>query len=209
MNIDFFTFPNLGVLRSDLSDDELAPIRDEVAQIEQDFSLARPHNDKLVGNIKREFRLFDSQVHLNNIITKRVTEYDKKYDFVASNWILSKDLPLMVIDPWVNFMRKHEFNPPHNHTGLLSFVIWLKIPYTIENERKFSPGANSLQPMAGTFSFHYTNIIGNLNSWIIPADNTYENTMLLFPSQLSHSVSPFYTSDEYRISIAGNLRFQV
>ena len=29
----------------------------------------------------------------------------------------------------------------------------------------------------------------------------------MFPSLLSHNVNPFYTSDEYRISIAGNLVF--
>jgi hypothetical protein len=29
--------------------------------------------------------------------------------------------------------------------------------------------------------------------------------MIMFPSSLNHMVSPFYTSDEYRISISGNL----
>jgi hypothetical protein len=29
--------------------------------------------------------------------------------------------------------------------------------------------------------------------------------MAFFPASLYHSVNPFYTSDEYRISIAGNV----
>ena len=32
-----------------------------------------------------------------------------------------------------------------------------------------------------------------------------EGTMLLFPSNLTHSVFPFYKSDEDRISISGNI----
>jgi hypothetical protein len=32
--------------------------------------------------------------------------------------------------------------------------------------------------------------------------------MMLFPSKLKHGVNPFYTSDDYRISISGNIRIQ-
>ena len=37
---------------------------------------------------------------------------------------------------WINHQRQHEFNPPHDHDGKLSFVIYLKIPdeLKIENE---------------------------------------------------------------------------
>ena len=28
---------------------------------------------------------------------------------------------------WVNYMKKHEFNPPHDHDGKLSFVIYLSM----------------------------------------------------------------------------------
>jgi len=31
----------------------------------------------------------------------------------------------------------------------------------------------------------------------------------MFPSQLIHAVYPFYTSDEYRISVSGNIKFKV
>jgi hypothetical protein len=31
---------------------------------------------------------------------------------------------------------------------------------------------------------------------------------VLFPATLQHSVAPFYTSDGYRISVAGNLDFE-
>jgi hypothetical protein len=39
----------------------------------------------------------------------------------------------------------------------------------------------------------------------IEVDKSWEGTMIMFPSSLHHMVHPFYTSDEYRISISGNL----
>ena len=40
---------------------------------------------------------------------------------------------------------------------------------------------------------------------VLPIDKAWEGTMILFPSSLNHNVYPFYTSDDYRISISGNL----
>jgi hypothetical protein len=36
-----------------------------------------------------------------------------------------------------------------------------------------------------------------------------ENTLLLFPAKLTHAVYPFYSSDDYRISVSGNVVFKV
>ena len=36
-----------------------------------------------------------------------------------------------------------------------------------------------------------------------------KGTMLFFPSSLSHTVYPFYTSDKERISISGNIHYDV
>lgn len=208
MSINFLKFPNLGVLKSVLTDEDLAPIRAEVQEIQDNFLSATPHNKMLVGNIRKEYRLTKCQEYLNNLIIHHIREYDNEYEFVGRSRILTNDVPLTMTDPWVNFMSKHEFNPVHNHTGLLSFVLWLQIPYKIEDEIAISPGVNSLNPLAGQFSFHFSNILGQLNSWHIPADQSWENTLLLFPAELSHSVNPFYSSDDYRISVAGNVKFQ-
>ena len=37
---------------------------------------------------------------------------------------------------WVNYMKKHEFNPPHDHSDQLSFVIFLKVPEEITKEQE-------------------------------------------------------------------------
>jgi hypothetical protein len=82
--------------------------------------------------------------------------------------------------------------------------MWIKIPFLMEEELKNSPGAESNTNIPGCFNFHYTDILGDLMHCPIYADKKMENHLLMFPAKLNHSVSPFYTSDEYRISVAGN-----
>jgi hypothetical protein len=41
---------------------------------------------------------------------------------------------------WVNFMKKHEYNPPHDHADQLSFVIFLDVPKEIKEEAKAFKG---------------------------------------------------------------------
>ena len=36
-------------------------------------------------------------------------------------------------------------------------------------------------------------------------DKNFEGYMVVFPSLLGHSVNPFYSTDEFRISISGNV----
>src|SRR5210317_1168257 len=46
---------------------------------------------------------------------------------------------------WINFSQKHDFNPPHNHTGVLSFVIFCKIPQEIFKVQADSNSQNAGQ----------------------------------------------------------------
>lgn len=74
-------------------------------------------------------------------------------------------------------------------------------------EKEVSPGRNIKGPgnKAGDFEFTYTNILGQLCSAVLPTDKAFEGKICLFPSKLHHQVFPFYSSDEYRISISGNV----
>ena len=109
-------------------------------------------------------------------------------------------------DFWVNFQNKHEFNPFHMHHAIISFVIWMKIPYEYDNERKTEEAKGiGCECKSGCFEILYTDILGRILNYLYPLSSNSEGTVLIFPSQLSHQVYPFYTSDEERISISGNL----
>jgi hypothetical protein len=63
--------------------------------------------------------------------------------------------------------------------------------------------------LSGTFQFLYPYFSEEgLSLTNIRADKKYEGKICIFPSYLHHSVFPFYSSDEYRISIAGNLKIK-
>lgn len=115
---------------------------------------------------------------------------------------------------WVNKQKKHEFNPIHFHSGALSFVIWLNIPYELEDETNHFPLISGTSPenkdnfYTSKFCFVYTDVLGQIKQFPVPVDKTFEGTILMFPSSLQHTVYPFYTSDDYRISVSGNIRIR-
>ena len=106
---------------------------------------------------------------------------------------------------WLNLQKKYEYNPNHNHNGDISYVMWKKIPYFCEDEDKVENTINSSVKANGRFSFSYVNVNNEISFKLLNVDKTYENKIMLFPSSLVHCVYPFYTSDEYRISISGNV----
>jgi len=106
---------------------------------------------------------------------------------------------------WVNYQKQGEFNPSHGHTGVYSFVIWMKIPTDWEEQNKLPMAANSNDPKISSFVFYYLNTQGGTEEWGYRLDSTYEGTMLFFPSTMSHAVYPFFNCEEDRISISGNV----
>lgn len=209
MIIEPVNFPNIGFLKIKLDENKIQPIISEVNEIQKNFLSATPANNFLVGNIKKEFKIIKSLDHIAVIIAEAIKNYNKNFNFLVKNDFLSSNCPMIINHAWVNFQEKHEFNPTHDHAGIFSFVFWLKIPYNIDSEMLSSPGKHSSNPLAGHFSFHYTNSLGQICHYDIPADNTMENVLLVFPAKLNHSVYPFYSSDDYRISVSGNVVFQV
>ena len=107
---------------------------------------------------------------------------------------------------WVNFQRQTEFNPMHDHAGVYSFVIWMQIPTSFEEQRKLPITINSnASTQISNFSFTYVDILGKMKSFAYNMEKEAEGYMVLFPSSLHHLVNPFYDNDGERISISGNV----
>ena len=54
---------------------------------------------------------------------------------------------------WVNYQKQHEFNPPHVHAGIYSFVVFMKIPTHWKEQHALPISANSSSPSASDFQF--------------------------------------------------------
>ena len=129
--------------------------------------------------------------------------------FSSSNYILTENRKLAIASLWTNFQRKHEFNPPHVHGGLYSFIVFVNIPYELENElRIFKNGNVTSKLYFQTQAPLYWNRSGILRV-DMNVDKSYEGKMIIFPANLQHGVFPFFTSEDYRITISGNLVFKV
>ena len=102
---------------------------------------------------------------------------------------------------WINYMKKNEFNPLHDHSGDISFVIYLQVPKDIKSEFEAFKG-NGVGP--GCIGFYYGERVENIKTQhhFFPS----EGDMFLFPASTKHMVPPF-RSDGTRISVSGNLSF--
>jgi len=98
---------------------------------------------------------------------------------------------------WINYQHKHDFNPPHTHSGILSFVIFCKVP-----DRIFEEKAITNSEYAGKLIFNHTTTGSALDSEMYPI-SPYEGLMFIFPANLTHYVPAFWTDDE-RITVSGN-----
>ena len=206
---NFFNFSNNpGYLLVKLTDKQLSPIWTEVKKIQSGWE-GEKFNHELAGNIKREFKLVECLNPTAEMVGPYVGEYLKHFKYASPYEVLSKELPLSIFsnDLWVNFQQKHEFNPIHNHRGVISFVIWLQIPFYFKDEAPVGPGVDSQSPLCGDFSFHWINSLGQIKNENLLVDKSKEGYLCIFPSETMHSVYPFFSSNEYRITVAGNWRF--
>ena len=155
------------------------------------------YGNRLAGHLKTEVKLDSThyQKHFDEMFTI--------YNHALSNWLgKTENLQYIVSDLWCNFQKSGEFNPPHNHGGLLSFVIYLKVPKNIKEEcLKHQANKSSAGP--GSISF----FMGDSDKKNSLTNNSFfpeEGDIFIFPAWLKHWVYP-YRSDAVRVSVSGNI----
>jgi hypothetical protein len=169
-------------------------------------------NYSLAGQIEKEVKFDPSQIP--NGMKKHIYEGCEYYvrnfghNIFSENPEKSKKYKFDVLNSWINFQKKTEYNPIHHHTsGDLVFVLWIQIPYELEEERKWPSSVKSNNGCASCFQFAgISNLFADSNNSLIEVDKSYEGKMIIFHSRLEHTVYPFFTSDEYRISMSGNIK---
>jgi len=123
------------------------------------------HRERLVGNISRSLSmkdpdnvmvdkvfagLFNSELQpafVRQIEQSFYRVYSKRKTFGHGADPVLEEL-------WVNFQKKYEYNPLHDHGGMFSFVIWMKIPTEWRDQHALPICANSNAPLAGDFQIH-------------------------------------------------------
>ena len=90
----------------------------------------------LAGNISKSYSLEDDEDYFfKNVLLPLSNQW------ISSNGKFSEvpcaeNLEFYLHQFWVNYQNQHEVNPCHDHSGLFSFAIWMKIPYDCKEQNK-------------------------------------------------------------------------
>ena len=175
---------------------------------------SKDHSPFLAGQIKKEIKFEDEyqqNIHeyIFPIINRYVNKFIERYDYD----LLFEQYKINFSDAWINYQRALEYNPLHNHTGDISYVIYANVPEEIDTEVSHD---RSIPPGSITFR------TGSMNHTRYPEEQydpfellfryrkettTFrprKGDMFIFPASLEHVVQRFLTPDIERISISGN-----
>ena len=173
---------------------------------------------KLAGKLDKEFYYenyedwFTSKfspymdLYVEGLMTHQPTAFT--YFFGTNTWFFpSGDIEerCWTLDQlWINYQQPGEYNPPHNHTGDLSFVVYLQVPKELitEHEEK-KDEHNNEGPGAICFQYGEQLPFSISRYWRMPD----EGMLVVFPAWIQHYVHSF-TSDVERISVSGNIGFK-
>ena len=196
--------PNIGLTEGKIPPEIYQVLNKEIVDIHNDDSNTMKMNRTLAGQITKEYQITKSLPLLNPFLEEMGRAYQKEWNYYPKE--NPNNNKLTVESVWVNMQKKLEVNPLHNHDGTLSFVAWLHVPFKLEDERNMPNCKNSRTvELASTFQFVYTTALGTIANCPMFVESGWEGKIIMFPSKLLHMVYPFQTSDDYRISIAGNL----
>tara|TARA_S200000501_G_C20760890_1_gene716084 strand:- start:579 stop:1205 length:627 start_codon:yes stop_codon:yes gene_type:complete len=166
----------------------------------------------LVGQINSSYRIQDKDDwFFNNVLAELGMEYQVKFADLGKKhtYYYRQPSSFYLAKMWVNYQKQYEFNPLHDHTGIYSFVIWMKIPTEYKDQKENSIAMNTNTNVISNFCFNYQSILGGIREYVYEMSKEMEGIILFFPSELKHTVYPFYNCEEDRISISGNIAIKM
>tara|TARA_R100000353_G_scaffold51704_1_gene40987 strand:- start:64 stop:678 length:615 start_codon:yes stop_codon:yes gene_type:complete len=190
--------PNFGVIHSRLPKQLYDSLMKEILSIKKPKprgpGLYIDYENTMISNLTEKgvsehyFISEKNTYKIYEVIQKMIDKYKEVFpNYLDGIKYLDRNVPLGFKTPWVNFQKKNEYLPLHEHGGVLSYNIWMKIP------------------IKSIFEYNYNSIIGKNLIHRINLTEKDEGRIVLFPAQLQHVVYPFYNSNKIRMSIAGNI----
>ena len=201
MKIARIDLPNPGVLQADLGQNEI----DNLWKIIHESS---PDSASWDGNTlldidlhSKQWSMTDDGTFQTNVLMPMVEEYFRQFDVPFSHKT-SNYHGLVLNRFWTRASTEGDYQSLHDHQGVFTFVVWMKIPFDGEEEGVVQGG---FRPYASDFGLVYMDTCGRLSKQNWTLNSEMEGTILLFPSDINHIVYPHFTTKEYRISVAGDI----
>ena len=184
------------LFKSKIEDDFKKLILEEGIKVRGQESLS--YNSKLAGHLNEQYKLPETR------FTDHFKWYLEAYSIGYNKWRgdgnMKPNAKLMSL--WINYMTPGDFNPPHDHSADLSFIIFPQIPKELTEENKKFKG--TLQGPGG-ISFMWGDSL-NHTAISLVHHMPEEGDLFIFPAGLKHWVFPFKSKVE-RISVSGNILF--
>ena len=159
-----------GYLMAEVPSPVVAELRKSMYELEK--SSENDARDSLRGHLEEEWTLPLTK-EIKSFTRCLSYEYVNQFGFQPAlgmaermHDINNSDVELKRL--WVNYQKKYDFNPLHIHSGIFSFVIWVQIPYDLEEERKRYPKTSGNE--TASFMFQYNTALGGLDTAYINVD---------------------------------------
>jgi hypothetical protein len=208
-------FPNIGIYVDDIPEGIFQVLQNECFENERKIKAGEPVEYLTTGisapGSPKHILVNESRDCLTAFVSTVVEKYNNAYpSYINSIRVLNRNLPFSYGRPWMNFQSKGEFIPVHHHTGILAYAIWVKIPFDYEDEYvSIENDPNRTWATTTSFQFQYVDILGRMRDKLLPSIKQTEGKIVMFPASLSHCVYPFYSSNDFRISVSGNVLLDV
>jgi len=194
-------FPNNGFVQTSVPESSIENLTREIDTVDYATSPTIDHSH--VGVVSREYRIVTPSAR-NEVVQLLMPCVDT---YCESNHISVEDRQLTLADTWVNFQSRGEYMIPHTHRGVFSFALWIRVPFTQEEEQAWRETNGKPSGALHSFAFHYTDSLGRITPYELAVDRSWERTMIVFPCEMTHSVTPFYSTDDVRIVVSGNVDY--
>jgi len=155
-----------------------------------------PKFSKFVNEMANEFIYMRSQALVMNQIIQCFA-----LNPLSNLFVPEEHFKLKMKELWLNSMIAGDYQPVHQHSGLFSFVAYISVPYTGEEEHKLNKTIEKEKNSNGCTEF--MNFFGHDNIQM-NVTKKIEQTLVLFPSWVTHTVYPFRSKGR-RITVSGNI----
>jgi len=94
--------------------------------LQEGAKATKDYRENLAGQLDKEIGYSSES---KNKIIPHIAQYLGVYDQMYQKWKMKKydkKPEYFMSSAWINFQRQYEFNPPHDHDGCLSFVVYFK-----------------------------------------------------------------------------------
>ena len=195
--------PNYGVLECQLEENDINNLWKLVHKYAPN---AKWEGNRLleIGQDNKQFPLHDDEgLFQNEVLMPATQSYFETYGTPFKLKSTHYHLPTFSRF-WCRVSQDGDYQSIHDHQGIFTFVVWLKIPFEGEDERQVQAG---FRPEASDFVLCYPDTCGQYQkrNWVL--GKGAEGRMLFFPSDINHIVYPHYTTTEYRVALAGDIVF--